>query len=762
MLCSIPVIQARCTWFVMIVLAVMTLPSHAQSRPVPAGPPLTTVQQVQALGARAAEEKPRLVALKGVVLFVGSKRDDFKVYDGERSIGVSVREKASCPKVGDLVEIEGHTDALNVQAYIYPHVFGEKIRVTGQSPLPAAPEASMGALVEFKHYDQWMTTEGIVLMWTHKGSKLSLMILGQETWGVVHILGVGEADRPENLLGARVRVTGVNMGFSHSEADTMNVPLPSLLKILKPGKADVFDAPDATASDVNARRLPLLERVKVKGVVTARVRENVLALREGDQSFTALILHGWLRSTGNGQTYGDAGRLPDLKPGDEVEVVGSIIDPVKDSRRAAYSLCWCHVRVTGHQNPPQPVLTSVTEILAGNHEHDLVQVRARLLHKEQVPVGNAQWRTTMTVESEGATLYVTHQSKTQDALGQLNTDDDLLLSAVVEKAMPNQPRLLWLPSPGHAASLGVATSVQERRLWVWGGSAACIVLLLGLWIVLLQRSMKRQAQADATVRELNASLEQRVVERTQELESTQLELRRALEHERELGELKSRFVTMVSHEFRTPLGIIMSAVELMRHYEERLPAEQRRELCDDIHSATRLMASLMEQVLVLGRVEAGKLGCRVAPLDLDVLAGKVTDELLSATNRRCPILWQPLGSLAGAVADEALLRHIFSNLITNAVKYSPEGENVIFAARREGQDAVFQVIDRGIGIPAEDQARLFEAFYRCSNVGEIPGTGLGLVIVKRCVELHNGVLTLDSQPGRGTTFTVRLPLFPSA
>jgi PAS domain S-box-containing protein len=278
-------------------------------------------------------------------------------------------------------------------------------------------------------------------------------------------------------------------------------------------------------------------------------------------------------------------------------------------------------------------------------------------------------------------------------------------------------------------------------------------------VVTIHNDITETKRAEEAMLAINQTLEKRVNERTQELSVAQTEITRALEHERELGELKSRFVTMVSHEFRTPLGIIMSAIELMRHYDERLPAEQRRELCEDIFSATRLMASLMEQVLVLGRVEAGKLGCRPTPLDVEVLAGKLTDESLSATNRKCPLMWRHDGSLAGARADEALIRHIFSNLITNAVKYSPEGKPVEFTARRDGKHAIFQVIDQGIGIPPEDQAHLFEAFFRCSNVGEIPGTGLGLLIVKRCVDLHGGSIQMESVVGKGTTFTVRLPLY---
>lgn len=278
-------------------------------------------------------------------------------------------------------------------------------------------------------------------------------------------------------------------------------------------------------------------------------------------------------------------------------------------------------------------------------------------------------------------------------------------------------------------------------------------------VVTIHNDITEIKKAEEAMLAMNQTLEQRVNERTRELKLAQTDLIRALEQERELNELKSRFVTMVSHEFRTPLGIIMSAIELIRHYEDRLPPEQRRELCDDIFGATRLMASLMEQVLVLGRVEAGKLGCRVQPLDIETLVGKLTDESLSATNRKCPVEWRALNSLADAEADEALLRHIFSNLITNAVKYSPADSPVQFTARREGRNAVFQVIDQGIGIPAEDRARLFEAFYRCGNVGEIPGTGLGLLIVKRCVDLHGGSLWVESELGQGSTFTVSIPMF---
>lgn len=249
-----------------------------------------------------------------------------------------------------------------------------------------------------------------------------------------------------------------------------------------------------------------------------------------------------------------------------------------------------------------------------------------------------------------------------------------------------------------------------------------------------------------------------ITDLTEQLEHEE-KIRKALESERELNELRSRFTAIVSHEFRTPLGIIMSAVELLRNYHDRLDAARRDELCADIHQATRRMADLMEQVLVIGRADAGKLQFSPAPLRLDELCGRLVDESQSATARKCPVRVQMEAGPEEAMADESLMRHIFSNLLTNAAKYSPAGSPVDFLVRREHHDAVFTVRDYGIGIPAEDQPRLFEAFHRAGNVGEIPGSGLGLLITRRCAELHQGSIGFVSEPGVGTTFTVRLPLF---
>jgi signal transduction histidine kinase len=291
-----------------------------------------------------------------------------------------------------------------------------------------------------------------------------------------------------------------------------------------------------------------------------------------------------------------------------------------------------------------------------------------------------------------------------------------------------------------------------QRFWFWAICALSVLALFSGWIVALHRSVRAKSQAAAV-------LDQKVNERTVELRQAQADLSKALEHERELGELKSRFVSMVSHEFRTPLGVTMSAVEIIRQFDERLSFEKRRELCDEIHSSTCNMAGLMEQVLLLGRVDAGKLGVQPRPVNLDTLMRKLTDELLSSTSRKCALLWRPETDLEGAQADEAILRHILGNLIGNAVKYSPDAGEVIIQARRDGMDVVFEIIDHGMGIPEKDLPHLYDAFHRSGNVSDIAGTGLGLVIVKRCIELHRGLITVKSEVNRGTTFTVRLPVF---
>src|SRR6185503_14725944 len=175
------------------------------------------------------------------------------------------------------------------------------------------------------------------------------------------------------------------------------------------------------------------------------------------------------------------------------------------------------------------------------------------------------------------------------------------------------------------------------------------------------------------------------------------ELRRTLAREKELSQLKSNFVSMVSHEFRTPLGIIQSSAELLRDFHQKMPPSEREEQLESITRNTRRMAGMMEEILVLSRLDAGKLDFQPAALDLSGFCRRVLDEVLSATNRRCHIELTLGLKPESAKADERLLGHIFTNLLSNAVKYSEPGTTVHFAVERDGPDAVCTVRDRGIG-----------------------------------------------------------------
>jgi PAS domain S-box-containing protein len=241
----------------------------------------------------------------------------------------------------------------------------------------------------------------------------------------------------------------------------------------------------------------------------------------------------------------------------------------------------------------------------------------------------------------------------------------------------------------------------------------------------------------------------------------EIEMGKALGREKELSQLKSNFVSMVSHEFRTPLAIIQSSAELLREFFQKMQPIERDEQLESIIGNTRRMSGMMEEILVLSRLDASKLDFRPSMLDLDTFCHRIVDEVLSATNHRCPVKLSLASALPQAKADERLLGHILTNLLSNAVKYSEAGACVRFAVKRDSAEALLVIRDEGIGISEEDQQMLFTAFHRGANVGSRAGTGLGLLLVKRCVELHHGKVRIESKVGEGTTVTARLPVFES-
>ncbi|WP_341903481.1 7TM diverse intracellular signaling domain-containing protein [Polaromonas sp. YR568] len=245
-----------------------------------------------------------------------------------------------------------------------------------------------------------------------------------------------------------------------------------------------------------------------------------------------------------------------------------------------------------------------------------------------------------------------------------------------------------------------------------------------------------------------------ITERKQSEEDT----REALEQQRALNELRTRFVAMTSHEFRTPLAGILSAEELLRHYGNRLPEPEKLEILDSIAGGVQRMTRMLDRVLLLGKADAQLLEFEPRQVELRGLCQEWLEEArMQQPDSLCELELDYTSSVQSGLFDDRLLRHIFGNLLSNAVKYSPLGGTVRLSVFDEGSEVVMEVSDQGIGIPEEEIPHLFESFHRASNVGGIQGTGLGLAIVKNAVECHGGRIAVRSAAGEGSTFSVRLP-----
>ena len=234
-------------------------------------------------------------------------------------------------------------------------------------------------------------------------------------------------------------------------------------------------------------------------------------------------------------------------------------------------------------------------------------------------------------------------------------------------------------------------------------------------------------------------------------------LRQMLEHEIELGELKSRYVSMAAHDLRNPLAVIQSTISMIHQYRDRLTSEKIEEKYRNIQASIDVMVEMLDDILTLGKVESGRLSFKPAGLDVITFCENIVAEMKQATGSSQAIHFSSQGNCRIALLDAKLLRHILNNLLSNALKYSPADRLATFMVLCEAEQITFRIQDQGMGIPKADQARLFEPFHRATNARHVPGTGLGLAIVKQSVELHGGTIAFESEEGRGTTFTVVIP-----
>jgi len=257
-------------------------------------------------------------------------------------------------------------------------------------------------------------------------------------------------------------------------------------------------------------------------------------------------------------------------------------------------------------------------------------------------------------------------------------------------------------------------------------------------------------------------------------ERKQLEayLRQSLENEKEINYLKSRFLTMVSHEFRTPLATILSSADLLEFYIEQLQKENALNHVERLQSAAEYMTQMLNDVLLMEDAKTGNLNFNPVWLDLCEFSKEFVKNLKFYINRTKVIAQNKKHQIDVLINlnnnlekphiyglfDKDLMKQILNHLLWNAIKYSPQGGVILLEIdATDDEEIILQVKDRGIGIPTAEQTQIFEMFYRGNNIENIPGSGLGLSIVKSCVYLHGGDMSVQSTVGVGSTFTVKLP-----
>lgn len=269
-----------------------------------------------------------------------------------------------------------------------------------------------------------------------------------------------------------------------------------------------------------------------------------------------------------------------------------------------------------------------------------------------------------------------------------------------------------------------------------------------------------------------AELEKKVEMRTEALNNTILkleeevnerkkaeeEVRKSLEKERELNELKSRFVSIASHEFRTPLSAVLSSAALINQYVDRSEPDKIGKHVHRIKASVNQLTGILNDFLSLGKLEEGKVDVVYEPIDVKEFLTEVKEEIASMLKEGQKLIMNCDHITKELHADTRILRNILFNLITNASKYSGINKPIYIDCHESEQFFTFDVRDEGIGIPDEDQKHMFDRFFRASNAGNVQGTGLGLNIVKRYIELLEGSITFTSKYGEGTTFYVKLPL----
>lgn len=723
----------------MLVLAGLATAQENLPQQSPQPPPLTTVQQVLDLGLDAPTRALFPVRLEGRVTYPDPHANMLYIQDATAGIRVNYTNFNFQPAPGEIVMVEGTVSS----GMFAPYIDCSSVQSMGVAALPEPSQAPAARMAAGELSGQWVQVEGVIRDVAKDPQRALLFVSSGGLRFHAVIQPMPGTAVPVDWVDAKIVLRGVCWTDVDAENKptgfTLYVPGTNQITFLHAGETNIFQQPTLSIQSHPELKRQADARLKVAGTVSFHSLSGHVYLQSDGGAVHARLLVPLPR--GNPQAhYIERPPVAPLNPGEVIEVVGA-----PTTAMFAPLLQDAEFRRIGNGAPPVATAVTADEMFSGRFDGQLVSTKARLLASETRRAGALmhQVLALQTGDTIFEALWEISGTNRLPALAK-NSYVQAVGICAVQLGELNQIRSfrLLMRDPGDLRLLGRPPWWEPLPVGkiLWAGIALVAVALV--WIWLLRRQVSQRT----------AQLQGEVLERKR----AQTELHHALAAERELSELRSRFVSMVSHEFRTPLGVILSAAENLDTYFERLKPEQRRQQLQHVIQATGHMAKVMENVLLLGRAEAMEF--KPHAIDLPRFCQNLANQVKSSTENRCEIQFQaqPVPTARG---DEGLLRHILTNLLTNAVKYSKAGSVVDFSVGKQNGHAIFKVQDHGIGIPVGDQKQLYNAFHRGQNTGDVPGTGLGLVIVKRCVELHGGEIICDSKEGQGTTFEVRLPLF---
>jgi signal transduction histidine kinase len=347
-----------------------------------------------------------------------------------------------------------------------------------------------------------------------------------------------------------------------------------------------------------------------------------------------------------------------------------------------------------------------------------------------------------------------HVQKLQDGINQLNSEKyDVIL---LDLTLPDSQGLASIPqllkqNPSNPIIVLTNTNDEELAIEAVRQGAQDYLVKRHVNPDTLVRSVRyaiERKQFLEQLNQINQTLETQVEEKTAELFKS-----------REINQLKSEFVSILSHDIRNPLNTILLAAGLLQRHNQGQKNDEEINHLQLIRSAIKNVSNLLDEASLIGKSDSGKLFYKPHILDLEKLCYELVQQSqLFAQEKQLNLIFTSSQNCFEFLGDETLLKHIVSNLLNNAIKYSPPDSTVLFELIKQEKTIILRFQDQGIGMTETDQKQLFQPFHRGENVGIIPGSGLGLTIVKQCIIAHRGEITVNSQVGVGSTFTVTLPI----